>query len=162
LTMKLSLFGPEFSGPDGNARTVATFREALERVSSLPGVKTAGLGSQLPLRWGFDIDGVAKKDKPPPQPEEATTTLQYGVTTGYLEAVGITLLRGRSVTSADNEKAQPVVVINELFARSVWPGEEPIGKLVQLGGPDKPWRMVVGVVGNTHHEGLDVQEKRQL
>src|SRR5437588_8524418 len=48
LTMKLSLFGPEFSGPDGNTRTLATFRQALERITSLPGVKSAGAVSQLP------------------------------------------------------------------------------------------------------------------
>src|SRR5262249_23898045 len=162
LTMKLSLFGPEFSGADGNAHTVATFRQALERVSSLPGVKAAGVVSQLPLGGDFDMYGVQIKDKPTANPEDAPSAFRYGVTPGYLEAVGIPVQRGRLITPQDNEKAQPVVVINELFARSIWPGEEPIGKLVQLGGPDKPWRTVVGVVGNTHHEGLDVQEKRQL
>src|SRR5207253_11203439 len=64
LTMKLSLFGSEFSGADGNPRTLATFRQTLERITSLPGVKAAGAVSQLPLGGDFDMYGVLIKDKP--------------------------------------------------------------------------------------------------
>jgi putative ABC transport system permease protein len=162
LTMKLSLFGSEYSGADANARVLATFHQALERISSLPGVNSAGVVSQLPLGGDFDMYGVRIKDKPVANPEDAPGAFRYGVTPGYLEAVGIPVRRGRAITAQDHEKAQPVVLINELFANRIWPGEDPLGKMVQLGGPERPWRTVVGVVGNVLHEGLDGPQKLQL
>ncbi len=162
LTMKLSLFGPEFSGPDGNTRTLATFRQALERVTSLPGVKAAGAVSQLPLGGDFDMYGVLIKDKPIANPEDAPGAFRYGVTPGYIEALGIPVRRGRTITTQDDEKTEPVVLINELFAARIWPGEDPLGKMVRIGGPKRPWRTIVGVVGNVRHEGLDEPQRLQL
>jgi predicted permease len=162
LTMKLSWFGSEFSGSDGNARVLTTLGQTLDRITSLPGVKSAGLVSQLPLGGDFDMYGVLVKDKPIANPEDAPGAFRYGVMPGYLEAMGIPLRRGRTITAQDGEKAQPVIVINELFANRMWPGEDPLGKLVQIGGPKRPWRSVVGVVGNVRHEGLDQPERMQL
>jgi putative ABC transport system permease protein len=162
MTMKLSLFGPEFSGADANPRIVQTFQQTLDRISSLPGVKAAGAVSQLPLAGDFDMYGVRIKDKPTANPEDAPAAFRYGVTPGYLEALGISLTRGRAITAHDDERAQPVVLINQLFAERIWPGEEAIGKQVQLGGPTRPWRTVVGIVGNVRHEGLDAPQKLQI
>lgn len=162
LTMKMSLFGPEFSGPDANPRIVATFQQSLDRISSLPGVKAAGVVSQLPLGGDFDMYGVQVKDKPLANPENAPGAFRYGVTPGYLEALGIPISRGRTINTADDERAQPVVLVNELLASRIWPGEDAIGKQVQLGGPKRPWRTVVGIVGNVRHEGLDAPQKLQV
>ena len=162
LTMKLSLFGSDFAGADGNPRIVSTFRQSLERISQLPGVTAAGAVSQLPLSGDFDMFGVRIKDKPVANPEDAPSAFRYGVTPGYLEAMGIPVYRGRTLTAQDNEKAQPVVVINQLFASRVWPGEDAIGKQVQLGSPEKPWRTVVGIVGDVRHQGLDAPQKLQV
>jgi putative ABC transport system permease protein len=162
LTMRLSLFGPEFSGPEADPRILATFQQSLERVSSLPGVQAAGAVSQLPFSGDFDMFGVQIKDKPVANPEDGPGAFRYGVTPGYLEAVGIPISRGRTLEVRDDERAQPVVVINELFASRVWPGEEAIGKQIRLGGPERPWRTVVGIVGNVRHEGLDGPQKLQV
>lgn len=162
LTMKLSLFGPEFSGPDANPRIVQTFQQSLDRVASLPGVKAAGAVSQLPLGGDFDMYGVQIKDKLFANPEDAPGAFRYGVTPGYLEALGIPISRGRSIMASDDERAQPVVLINQLFAERIWPGEDVVGKQIQLGGPTRPWRTVVGVVGNVRHEGLDGPQKLQV
>jgi predicted permease len=162
LTMKLSLFGSEFSGPDGDARVLSTFKQSLEQISSLPGVQSAGVVSQLPLGGDFDMYGLRIKDKPVANPEDGPSAFRYGVTPGYIEAMGIPLRQGRTITAADDEKAQPVLLINEQLATRIWPGENPVGKLIQIGGPERPWRTVVGVVGNTRHEGLDLPEKMQL
>jgi putative ABC transport system permease protein len=162
LTMKLSLFGPEYAGKDGNARVLGVYRQALERVSTLPGVSSAGAVSQLPLGGDFDMYGVRIKDKPVANPEDVPSAFRYGITPGYIEALGIPLQRGRTITPHDDETSQPVVLINELLATRTWPDEDPLGKLVKMGGPDKPWRMVVGVVGNVRHEGLDQPQKMQL
>jgi putative ABC transport system permease protein len=162
LTMKLSLFGPEYSGDDANARVLENFHQMLDRISSLPGVKSAGAVSQLPLSGDFDMYGVHIKDKPVANPEDAPGAFRYGVTPGYLEAIGIPVRRGRTITAQDHEKAQPVVLINELFANRIWPGEDPLGKMVQIGGSKRPWRTVVGVVGDVRHEGLDGPPRLQL
>ncbi len=162
LTMKLSLFGPEYGGDDGDAHILATYRQTLERISALPGVRSAGAVSQLPLSGDFDMYGVQIKDKPVANPEDAPSAFRYGVTPGYIEALGIPIQRGRTITTQDNETSQPVVLVNELFASRTWPGEDPIGKLVQLGGPKRPWYRVVGVVGNVRHEGLDQPQKLQI
>src|SRR5262249_24094970 len=155
LTMRLSLFGSEFGGTDGNARVLAAFQQMTERLSSLPGVKAVGSVSQLPLSGDFDMYGVRFKDKPIDNPADAPSAFRYGATPGYIEAMGIPLRRGRSINAQDHAGAPPVILINELFATRIWPGEDPTGKFVQVGGPDSPWRMVVGVVGNVRHEGLD-------
>ena len=162
LTMKLSLFGPDYFAADGDARALETYRQTLERVSSLPGVNSAGAVSQLPLSGDFDMYGVRIKDKPTANPEDAPSAFRYGVTPGYLETMRIPVKSGRTITAQDNEKAQPVVVVNELFANRVWPGEDPLGKIVQIGGPKRPWRTVVGVVGDVRHEGLDGPAKLQI
>jgi len=80
LTMKVSLFGPEFSGPDANPRIVQTFQQSLDRVAALPGVKAAGAVSQLPLGGDFDMYGVQVKDKLFANPEDAPGAFRYGVT----------------------------------------------------------------------------------
>jgi len=162
LTMKLSLFGPEFGANDGNARIISTFNQTFDRVSALPGVTSAGAVSQLPLGGDFDMYGLHVKDKPLANPEDAPGAFRYGVSPGYIEALGIPLQRGRTITRQDDEKSQPVVLINELLAARIWPGEDPLGKLVRVGGPERPWRTVVGVVGNVRHEGLDQPQKLQL
>jgi putative ABC transport system permease protein len=162
LTMNLSLFGPEFAGQDASSRVVATFQQSLDRISALPGVKSAGAVSQLPLSGDFDMYGVRMKDMPLANPEDAPSAFRYGVTPGYIEALGIPLYRGRTITAQDNERAQPVVLINELFASRIWPGQDAIGKQIQLGGPERPWRTVVGIVGNVRHEGLDAPQKLQV
>jgi putative ABC transport system permease protein len=162
LTMRLSLFGPEFDGPDGAARVLAAFQQMNERLASLPGVKAVGSVSQLPLSGDFDMYGVRIKDKPIANPADAPSAFRYGVTPGYIEAMRIPLRRGRSITAQDHANAPPVILINELFATRIWPGEDPTGKFVQVGGPESPWRMVVGVVGNVRHEGLDEPEKMQF
>ena len=162
LTMRLSLFGTEFTGREANQRIVSTFQHSLERISSLPGVKAAGVVSQLPLGGDFDMYGVHVKDQPESNPEDAPGAFRYGVTPGYIEALGIPLRRGRTLTAQDDEKSQPVVLINELLASRIWPGQDAVGKQVRLGGPERPWRTVVGMVGDVRHEGLDAPQRLQI
>ena len=74
---------------------------------------------------------------------------------GYFETMQIPLLRGRLFTDADGIGAPPVVVIGKTMAEELWPGEDPIGRRIRLaGGPDNPFRTIVGVVGDVRHYGL--------
>ena len=143
-----------------NVDRIAAFQqEALSRIRSLAGVRSAGVGGYLPLggkdnSWAPAIEGRA-----PLGPGEY---IQYRpATPGYIETLGIALLRGRHFTDADNRTSLPVAIINEAAARRYWPNEDPIGRRLQIdGGP--PWRTVVGVLTDVRHEGLDIAAKPEL
>lgn len=162
LTMDLTLFGQQFTGEDSLARERITYDQILQKIRALPGVQVAGGVSQLPLGRNSDSYGVRFKDKPIPNPAAAPGALRIGVTPGYLEAMQIPLQRGRLLTEQDRESAPLVLLINDYFANVIWPGENPIGKLVQMGGRDTPWREVVGVVGRIRHRGLDEADRMQM
>jgi putative ABC transport system permease protein len=68
------------------------------------------------------------------------------ISPGYLEAMGVRLLRGRDFEERDDENAPRVAIVNETFARGFWPGQEPLGKLFRQGDPDSPPMEVVGLV----------------
>ena len=72
---------------------------------------------------------------------------------GYFKTLGVPLRSGRDFTTADTRNAPAVGIIDERLARKYWPGQDPIGKRFK-GGDD--WTTVVGVVGDVHHQGLDV------
>src|SRR5207245_5644472 len=71
--------------------------------------------------------------------------------------MGIPLIAGRTLTDADNETAARVIVVSQTTARLVWGSADPIGSEVRIGGATSgPWRTVVGVVGDVHHDDLTV------
>jgi putative ABC transport system permease protein len=74
----------------------------------------------------------------------------------YFETFGVTLVRGRGFTESDRRGAPDVAVVSEDVAARTWPGEDPIGKRVKLGGLEssEPWRTVVGVAGPTRYREL--------
>ncbi len=132
------------------ADVVRFHREAAERVAQIPGVRAAGSARVLPLArsigdWSIKIEGR------PYVPEENPNGDYQAVTPGYFEAMSLKLVRGRFLTAADREGAQPAVVINETMAARYWPGEDAIGRKFMMGTDDKPWLTIVGIVGDVHH-----------
>jgi putative ABC transport system permease protein len=82
----------------------------------------------------------------------------------FFRVMGIRLIRGRYFTEQDREGQPLVCIVDETMARTYWPGEDPIGKRLHLGGgghdqPEKPWLTVVGVVAHVKNYGVD-QESR--
>jgi predicted permease len=75
------------------------------------------------------------------------------VSDGYLKAMGITLVKGRDLTERDTLGSTPVILVNETLARRLWPGQDPLGKII-LGGCAKE-RQVVGVVSDVRHMALE-------
>ena len=143
--------------PDGTyperADAFAFYRDLLERVSALPGVEAAGVTESLPLEGDY-VGGVTIEGAPPVAPTERPPTNYYSVSPGYFQAMGMRLIRGRLFTEADGPNAPRVGIINETFAKRLFPGEDPIGKRVQVSmGPDA-WREIVGIVADTKQYGL--------
>ena len=123
--------------------------EVLRRTRSVPGILAAGITDVLPLRddrgWGVAAVGqVYEKGQNP----EAFIRI---VSDGYFEAAGIPLRLGRTFTERDRASSERVVVVNETLARTLWPGQSPLGKMIRT---VREWR-VVGVAGDVRHEALE-------
>ncbi len=159
LTMEVQTTGPRYQ-EDPAIR--AFFDRARDAVREVPGVDHAGWTSQLPLGGNFDRYGVRIEGVVLANPANAPDADRYAVTPGYLEAMRIPLQRGRAITDADGTEAPKIVLINQTFAAVAWPNSDPIGAKVQLGGPERPWRTVVGIVGDVRHTSLDEKLAPQI
>ena len=81
----------------------------------------------------------------------------------YFDVMGVRVVRGQLFTGRDRAGSPAVAVVNEAMARRYWPGEDPMGKRLNLGDPDtSPWRTIVGVVRDVRHEGLDKEPYPQM
>ncbi|MCC6202983.1 MAG: ABC transporter permease [Gammaproteobacteria bacterium] len=142
----------------------AFVQRVLERVRALPGVDTAGYTSYAPLTFkgGRSVLFVDGRPRPPPEEMLRHSVSNRGVGAGYLETLGVPLLRGRLIDARDVRGAPPVVVINEALARNEWPGEDPIGQRVLLGVSDGEAMTVVGVVGDVRQMGLDLAAEPEI
>jgi putative ABC transport system permease protein len=156
LTMELS--PPSSKYPSGHP-VVMFFREVLERVEALPGVKATGLVNILPLSGSNTDDFFFIEGRVPRDPADVPDEELRVVAGDYFKAMEIPLLRGRYFTDADSEEASRVVIINRALARRYWPGEDAIGKRITKGDPraNPRWITIVGVVGDIRHKGLDVE-----
>jgi putative ABC transport system permease protein len=159
LTMEVALSGKRYAEP---AAAMGFHTAVLERLRALPGVTSAAVVSQLPLGGNFDAYGIHAQDKPSANPADDPSADRYSISPDYLSTLRIPLLRGRSFTASDHAEAEPVVLVNQMLAERVWPGEDPLGKQVRVGGTEGPWRTVVGVVGDVRHTGLDAPRTLQV
>jgi predicted permease len=125
------------------------YSQVLDRVRSLSGIRAAGLTDVLPLAgdrsWAVTAQG---KFFPRGQFPEGFIRI---VSDGYLKAMGIPLRRGRGFTERDNRTGEPVALVNETLARTLWPGQDAIGQILMAEGSQPPGRRVVGVVGDVRH-----------
>jgi putative ABC transport system permease protein len=151
LTMQVQTSGRRFVQA---AAVHQFFDRALEAVRAVPGVESAGFTSQLPLSGDFEQYGVQFESSPNDDPRQDRSALRYAVTPGYVETMGIPLLRGRPIEALDVADHPPVVLINESFARRKLPGRDPIGQRVHVGDTARPWSTIVGVVGDVKQTSL--------
>ena len=135
---------------DRNVR-LGFFDRLFEQVGALPGVRSVGAVSFLPVTGTgaalhFNIQG-----RPPHSPQEYTIASYRAVSAGYLKTLEIPLMTGRWIEDRDREGAPTVAVINSSFARTYFPNQSPIGQHIQLGStpdPGVPWMEIVGVVAD--------------
>ncbi len=138
-------------------RMVAWQREIVRRVSAIPGVVSAGFTNHIPLVVKGDISGIGAEGH---DEKERFQCNHRVIGPGYLRTMGIPLRRGRDIDERDIEGAPPVVLINETLARTLWPGQDPIGRRLILGASDQV--QVVGVTGDIHQSGLDIAPKPEF
>ena len=131
---------------DRNVR-LGFFDRLFEQISALPGVRSVGAASFLPVTGAgpalhFNIQG-----RPPRSPQEYTIASYRAVSSGYLKASELPLIAGRWIEDRDREGAPAVVVINSSFARTYFPNQSPLGQHLQVGAMPNPdprfpgWRL---------------------
>jgi predicted permease len=120
-------------------------REVLRQIQAIPGVQTAAITDSLPMSrnrsWGISAKGKHY------EPGELPGTFVYVVSPGYLNAIGMRLIKGRDITWQDNDPKQAVVIVTETVARYLWPDEDPIDRLALAGGSEA---RVIGVIADVH------------
>jgi predicted permease len=127
--------------------------DVLHRARSVPGITAAGITDALPLRddraWSVSVKGHVYEKNRHPEPFIRV------VTDGYFHAAGIPLRAGRLFTERDRATTEPVVIVNATMARTVWPGEDPLGQTITTYRGDKILGVVVGIVADVRHEALE-------
>jgi predicted permease len=154
---------------DAAIRSYAT--RVLERIRALPGVTAAGFTSYLPFSWDDSSSVIIAEGYVAAPGESVVSPSQLWVSTGYLEAMGVPLRRGRFFTDSDTKDSPQVVIVDERLASKFWPNADPIGRRMYLPdsaedvvkpGPKVTWLQVVGVVATVKLQGLIEGEGSRL
>ena len=147
LTMDLSLPARKYDSP----QKVNAFNETLlERLRAMPGIRAVALGSNMPGEGFRRDDDFTIKGHPPLKPSEGIPdALARWADPGYFSALQIPLLSGRFFTSDDRLDRAGKVVVSSLFARQYFPGEDPVGRTVNVLDKNGAEYEIIGVVGDT-------------
>jgi putative ABC transport system permease protein len=142
-----------------NREKIGIFTKALlDKVTALPGVQSAGIGSNSPLMGGWQT-GFWREEKGRPQPSDMLNSDLEVVTGDYFQTFNVPLLRGRLFNERDTKDSPRVIVIDQAMAEQYFPGEDPIGKRlgVDAGNDDEGWVMseIVGVVARMRFHAID-------
>jgi putative ABC transport system permease protein len=176
VTMDVALPWPDWTDWKAKAGQAIFFRNLIERVRQIPGVRQVGATSGLPMTGGvpngeFLPMTQTEVPKNPTNLQELSRdfdilfrqkkrlgTADFCVATdGYFQALAIPLLRGRIFDERDGPDSPHVAVISASLARERWPGQDPIGHTIEFGNIDGDIRLltIVGVVGDVHENGVD-------
>ena len=152
LTMTTMISRAKFPLP---AQQVSFFDRVLQGVRALPGVESAGVIDDVPLNNGGSHQPIVIEGRPVvPMSEQPEVDVRL-ISTGYMSALRIPIVRGRDLSDADRAGRPAVILISESMARQFWPGEDPLGKRLTLTFFPDAVREVVGVVGDVKIDSLD-------
>ena len=154
LTFSVALPGARYGE---GAKTIEFYTAAVERLSHLPGVRSASAISYLPFNGmaagtGFNIAG-----RPPAKPGESLDATIRTILPDYFRTIGIPLIKGRDFTAADDVLSAPYrFMVNEAFVKKYFPNEDPLGKQISVEMDEKnPFGEIIGVVGDVKEGTLD-------
>ena len=140
----------------------AECRELEDKIESIPHVDAAALTwAAFPMYAEDDLQFWIDGQPKPPSTNEMNWALSYVVEPDYFRVMGIPLVRGRLFTERDTDRSPFVVVVDDVFARKFFPGQDPIGKKIHLNRFDRAAE-IVGVVGHVRQWGLDADDTNPL
>jgi putative ABC transport system permease protein len=149
LTVDMSLPPQSYTKPEQKEEFYDT---VLARVRALPGVKSAGWISKLPLEGQEQVDAINVPGRSTKDLQAPIANYRY-VSPGYFHSMGIPLRQGRLIEQVDRDRH--VAIISESVAKNLWPGENPLGKQFHPGSDDRPLTEVTGVVADIRTVALD-------
>jgi putative ABC transport system permease protein len=139
---------------DSKAKVVGFLYELRDRLASAPGIAAAGITSASPLgAGGFYLGRMMIAEGRGTGPDGEVNINWNAATPGYFEALGLPLARGRDFTVHDDSTGTPVMIVNETFARAMFPGQDPLGKRAMSSRDEKVYREIIGVVGDVRFLG---------
>jgi putative ABC transport system permease protein len=150
LTLRVPLSGERYKEPQARAEF---WGHVVAAVRSLPSVESASVSRGLPIH-GWAGQFFTTFDEPNPPAGQVPDANYVIVGPDYFRTMQIPLRRGRSFSDHDTQSGHRVVIVNEELARSYWPGQDPLGKLLRVGGQG-PWLSVAGVAENVLSQGPD-------
>jgi putative ABC transport system permease protein len=140
----------------------ATLRELDRKFAALPGVQAVShTWGAIPMDWDDEMVFWPTGQPKPASENDMNWAIDYIIGPDYLKVMGIPLQRGRFLTHQDNEHSPVAVVVDDVFARTYFPGQDPIGKRINLNEWAAPAE-IVGIVGHVRQWGLDADDSRPL
>ena len=137
------------NGDDGKLSSFSN--ELLARVRTLPGVESASASGSLPMRTieltTFHLEGQSDED--------ARSADMASVRDDYFKTMGIPIVEGRGFSPQDLQPKSKVVVVGETLAKSLWPGQDPLGRKIIISRTSQDAYTVIGIARDTHDLGLD-------
>jgi putative ABC transport system permease protein len=140
------------------------FESLLDRIGTVPGVRSAALVADLPLGGGQDSLGFQIPGRQPPPPRTYFSAAFNIISRDYFKTMAIPVHAGREFTEQDVLNSPAVIVINDTAARRFWPGEQALGKQIVMPGPNKTnvTLTVVGVTGDVRQSGLGIEPRPEI
>jgi putative ABC transport system permease protein len=132
------------------------FQQLLDRITSLPGVSSAGAVVSLPLTGAWESTDLVIEGRPASPPGQGPEANYTAVAGGYFQTLKIPLVAGRQFTPQDTRDAPGVIIINEALAQRYWPNDNPVGQRFRVGFEDKP-RAIVGIVGSVKQAAVNAE-----
>lgn len=155
LTLRVALPPARYADQGTRARF---YDDVLERVRTLPGVRSAAFAGNLPLTSMGNSTAFAIESRPELPSGGVQDTLYRPVTRDYFATIGATRVEGRDFGTEDRAASPLVAIISEYFARTYWGARSPVGERIRIGDSPNPYT-IVGVVKDIKERGIDVSTK---
>lgn len=147
---------------DKDATITQFYSDLLDRLSARPGIRAAGIVNNLPVSGAGWTTWLTIENAPLP-PGEPPEVGYRAASPGYFSAVQIPLLEGRGIAETDTPDSMKIVVVNRALADRFFPKKDAIGRRIRIGpNPKAAWRTIVGIVGNVHHTGPEIEPTAEL
>jgi putative ABC transport system permease protein len=155
LTLRVNLVDPRYATAESQT---GFYEEVIERLRQLPMVRRAAVASEIPLEEGWlNITSFQVAGRVPVPLAQQPQTSVTAVSRDFFQTLGVPLRNGRIFDLQDNHASPDKVIVNEVFARRIFPGENPLGQRITFDQDDRSGWTIVGVVGNIRGGALGAE-----